>query len=213
MSTEVIPCPSCQHSVRVPESLFGQPVRCPQCKSYFTAPTRSEDGILGDPKLLPDPPAFSSSASDYPASAGNSSLMLPGLLLLIVGICGVATNGMIAYMLTFGMNEIVANLKKAVNNPDDQIHKFAQRKLTEEDIKEANLLVLRDVALTFLGVSTAVVLGSIAILSRRFFGLAILGSIAAIINLGNGCCLLGFPVGVYCLIKLFDPDSRALFRK
>ena len=55
MPAEIIPCPACRHDVRVPESLFGQPVRCPACKAYFVAPTRDAHGILGNAELLADP--------------------------------------------------------------------------------------------------------------------------------------------------------------
>lgn len=38
-----ISCPSCQRTLRVPESLLGQSVKCPSCAQTFTAPDQVED--------------------------------------------------------------------------------------------------------------------------------------------------------------------------
>jgi predicted Zn finger-like uncharacterized protein len=38
-----ITCPVCQRSLRVPESLLGQAVKCPSCSHRFTAAEQSED--------------------------------------------------------------------------------------------------------------------------------------------------------------------------
>ncbi len=50
-------------------------------------------------------------------------------------------------------------------------------------------------------------------LTRRFFLLAVTGSIVAIIDYWLCCFAIGAPVGIYCLIKLFDPEIRRLFRR
>ncbi|HEY7152599.1 MAG TPA: MJ0042-type zinc finger domain-containing protein [Gemmataceae bacterium] len=38
-----ISCPSCQRTLRVPESLLGQAVKCPSCSHSFTAPENLEE--------------------------------------------------------------------------------------------------------------------------------------------------------------------------
>jgi predicted Zn finger-like uncharacterized protein len=38
-----ISCPSCQRTLRVPESLLGQAVKCPSCSHTFTAPENLEE--------------------------------------------------------------------------------------------------------------------------------------------------------------------------
>ncbi len=38
-----ISCPACQRTLRVPETLLGQPVKCPGCSNRFTAPDRGEE--------------------------------------------------------------------------------------------------------------------------------------------------------------------------
>jgi hypothetical protein len=34
---EIVNCPTCNQELRVPDTLFGKPVRCPQCRETFTA--------------------------------------------------------------------------------------------------------------------------------------------------------------------------------
>jgi predicted Zn finger-like uncharacterized protein len=41
--TSTISCPSCQRTLRVPESLLGQAVKCPGCSHTFTAPESIEE--------------------------------------------------------------------------------------------------------------------------------------------------------------------------
>lgn len=40
-----ISCPSCQRTLRVPESLLGQSVKCPSCAHNFTAPESIEEEV------------------------------------------------------------------------------------------------------------------------------------------------------------------------
>lgn len=44
MST-TISCPSCERTLRVPESLLGQAVKCPSCAHNFTAPEHIEEPV------------------------------------------------------------------------------------------------------------------------------------------------------------------------
>jgi predicted Zn finger-like uncharacterized protein len=41
--SSTISCPSCQRTLRVPESLLGQAVKCPSCAHTFTAPESVEE--------------------------------------------------------------------------------------------------------------------------------------------------------------------------
>jgi hypothetical protein len=55
-------------------------------------------------------------------------------------------------------------------------------------------------------------LGGVAILRRRFFSVAVAGSILAILNISDCCCVLGAPVGIACLFLLFQPHVKASFQ-
>jgi hypothetical protein len=59
--------------------------------------------------------------------------------------------------------------------------------------------------------SLVTLVGGIAMVRRQFYGLAIAGCVAAMINLSDGCCLLGLPVGIWALVVLLKPDVKASF--
>ncbi len=156
MASEVIPCPACRHDVRVPESLFGQPVRCPSCKAYFTAPTRDSQGILGSAELLPGAPVPEVLAVGSDLSTAKASLFVPSLLLLLVGVIGTTVNGTMAAMLFVKLDDVVAAGKKAVEDPKTaaDFEKIAGRKVTADDIKAEAFIEIRERKLPFLWHST-----------------------------------------------------------
>ncbi len=51
-----ISCPSCQRTLRVPETLLGQAVKCPSCSVTFTAPEQVEEPAPRRPAPPPPPP-------------------------------------------------------------------------------------------------------------------------------------------------------------
>jgi len=205
MAAEVIDCPACRNQVRVPESLLGQPVRCPQCQSYFTAPTKDADGNLGEAKLLPDPPPQSAAAQPV---AGASSLFIPGVFLLLVGITGTIVNG-------YQASQWITDPEAATKNRFERLEQFA--KMTQQnfdpEIAKRVVELQQPVEIAVFLISLLPIFGAIAILTTRLWGLAVLGSFIAIINLGNCCCLIGLPAGILCLIRLFDPEIRPLFTR
>jgi predicted Zn finger-like uncharacterized protein len=52
-----ISCPSCQRTLRVPESLLGQAVKCPSCATNFTAPDNIEEEAAPRPSAAPERPS------------------------------------------------------------------------------------------------------------------------------------------------------------
>jgi hypothetical protein len=50
-----ISCPACQRTLRVPESLLAQSVKCPSCAHIFTAPDQVEDDA--PPRSVSDQPS------------------------------------------------------------------------------------------------------------------------------------------------------------
>ncbi len=212
MSSEVISCPACRHSVRVPESLLGEAVRCPSCKSYFTAPTRDAEGRLGEAELLAEPPPFDSDReTDRPERRppkNADALFLPAIFLLLIGVLGSAVNGYRAY-------QAISNPELLKNQALEMQKKLAESfkiEFKEQDAKLGTDILPLVVIGAFL-VSLLPLFGAMCMMSTRFYPVAMIGSFAAIINIANCICLLGAPVGIYCLIKLFDPDARSLFRR
>ena len=55
--SDTITCPSCQRTLRVPESLLGQLVKCPTCQQTFTAALGGDaNGAEAPPKKAGTPP-------------------------------------------------------------------------------------------------------------------------------------------------------------
>jgi hypothetical protein len=210
MSSETIACPACGHSVRVPETLFGQPVRCPACKAYFTAPTRDASGILGTPELLSQPPVMMRPVEeDVIPIRKPPSLTLPAVLMILVGLCGIAVNAGVAWAIATQTDTMLDAVRKQIEEQNKDPNK---EKIDPMTITKEHLYKFRDITLFFLGVSAMVLVGGVALMAGRGYWLAVIGSVLAIVNLGFGCCFLGLPVGIYALVKLFDPDVRRHFQ-
>ena len=57
-----------------------------------------------------------------------------------------------------------------------------------------------------------VLIASIQMMRLRGHGLAVAGSVLAMLNLGNLCCILGLPFGIWSLLVLMRPDVRKAFQ-
>jgi hypothetical protein len=64
----------------------------------------------------------------------------------------------------------------------------------------------------FLALSLFIAIGAVSMMKRRLYPFAVLASVAAMVNLGNCCCVLSAPVGIWAMIVLLQPDVRASFR-
>lgn len=206
MPAEVIACPACANPVRVPETLLGQAVRCPKCKAYFTAPTRDASGFLGMPELLENPPTHIAQAADGKRPLDKSPMFVPGILMLCVGVIGSIANGFVA----FQANSSREAAQRLVNMQVEQYTKFTKKQIPEDQVNQLVETVPIVLGVAFL-ISLVPLITSIAILKMRFWSFAVAGSFLSFLNIGNCCCLIGVPVSIYCLIKLFDPDVRAMF--
>ena len=61
-------------------------------------------------------------------------------------------------------------------------------------------------------ISLVVLIASIQMMRLRGHGLAVAGSVLAMLNLGNLCCILGLPFGIWSLVVLMRPDVRNAFQ-
>ena len=204
MSSEVILCPACGRQVRVPESLLGQAVRCPECKVYFKAPTRDAEGRLGTSELMPEAPA----ALQPPRVTGPKPPMsqaptfIPALFLLLVGITGVGANGFLAVVFITDPDRALEAIKEGA--------RITKTEMSDDDAKKG-AEIYKIVFPVGAACNLISILGAIAMMRMQFWGMAVFGSVIAMINFGSCCCLIGLPTGIFCLIKLFDPDTRAMF--
>jgi hypothetical protein len=130
----------------------------------------------------------------------------------LVGLIGLLVNGGTAYRALFQTDELAAQIRKMLSDPNDPLRKqfgndFKPEDVTPERVKQGgNMLAL------FAVQNLLIVLGAVSMLSLRFRGLALLGCVLAILDLSFACCLLGAPIGLWALIKLLDPQIRSLFK-
>lgn len=205
MNSDLIDCPACKHALRVPDHLHGKTVRCPECKSHFTAPTRDVTGKLGPSVLLPTPPTHP--VTRRLVRFSDSPFYVPALLLVLISSIGAVVNGYQAIIWHVDRERAEQAVKWLV----DQYANLSRQELSPEQVQmvlDSGMIVHH----VFFGMSLISVAGGVSMLFRRFKWLGILGSILAMINISNCCCLLGLPAGGYCIIKLIDPDLSWLFR-
>src|SRR5207248_2361571 len=86
-----------------------------------------------------------------------------------------------------------------------QIKELEARDRTGERIQNGAL------AAVALVLNVLVLLGGLRMRATRGYGLALAGSIAAIIPL-NSCCCVGLPVGIWALVVLLKPEVKAAFQ-
>jgi predicted Zn finger-like uncharacterized protein len=208
MAIEVIACPNCRHQLRVPDHLLGTAVRCPQCRAFFRAPLRRDDGSLAEPELLSDVPTVEPVGGRPP---GRSPALVPGILLLLVGLIGLLMNGFTAYRMLFQTDDMVTQFRDILSDPNGPFRKQLGEQAKPEEITPERVRQWGNVSAIFAGVNLLIVLGAICILSLRFYGFSILTCVLAILYVWLLCCLISGPFGIWALIKLLDPQVRASF--
>jgi hypothetical protein len=183
---ESITCPGCQKPIRVPADVLGQRAQCPFCKCHFRAPVRADDGTLSPPVLLRKNPF------------AQSRTYAPGVALILVGLLGMMSNGL--------------RVAHAYSDPEE----FARQ--TRETFEKAGFpeaeRTVRWMPLArvgFLVMGALVVGGGVAMVRRRWHGLAMIGGVSALFSVADCCCVLGFPAGGWALFVLRDPAVRAEF--
>jgi hypothetical protein len=183
---ESVTCPGCQKPIRVPDEVLGQTAKCPFCKCHFHAPVRTPEGLT-DPVLVRRNPF------------GESRTFGPGMALVFVGLLGVLTNAV-------KVGKIFADREAFAQQVREDFDRSPFQEYTEPTIRWMPF-----VRLGFLGLSGLVVAAGVALLARRWHGLAMIGAAAALFNVANYCCFLGFPAGAWALFVLRDPTVRAQF--
>jgi len=63
----------------------------------------------------------------------------------------------------------------------------------------------------FFGTSLTTVIGAVCAITMKSHRLAVVGSITAMLNISNCCCVPGFPLGVWLLMVLLDAEVQMVF--
>jgi hypothetical protein len=212
--------------VRVPETLLGRRVKCPSCQATFTA---SENGVPAEAvrerpeprEELPAPPEErrvpDREADDYePWDDGDEDddrprrrrrrgrrdpsrtagyVLPPAVCLAVVGALG--------FLVTL-FNVFYALTAHPVINPTAP----EWVKAMQQNSVGPQAAVLQG---AFVLVNLVIILSAVVMMMRRAYPFAIIGSILAMVNIGTFCCVLGLPVGIWCLIVLCLEDVKASF--
>jgi hypothetical protein len=218
MAEETIYCPSCNHKVRVPEELLGQPVQCPLCGLIFVTPTRGPAGpqppvVLPAPPQMPEqgfrapvfPPGILPSP-EVPEEDIRSLVRGPATLLLMVGVVGWLMNAYRAYEIkSLGVDGVAREVA--------QLHDAFPFVFPVEPIGSPEFFYNTQLGLSliFLFICTGILIGAGQMLRLRHYRMAVLASVLAMFNFQSCCCLLGLPIGIWSLSVLLRPEVRRVF--
>lgn len=145
-----------------------------------------------------DPPG-----SPFPDEPSNQAVAhqlvnVPSILLMVVGAIGVVM-GLVG--LVGGGQQIPPEL---LNDPE-----LAQYRDLIETLSGSGGVVLNIIPLAL---SVVVFLGGLKMRQLQSWGLAMGGSIVAIIPCIGSCCCIGIPVGIWALVVLNKPEVKNAFR-
>jgi hypothetical protein len=215
MPDVILNCPQCGRALRVAEHLLGRLVQCPACGLNLSVPAAG-----AAPQAVPVQP-IDSPAAPYPVpgaayardadfdvvqgdtgEAARSLVTGPAVCLLITGILGLVVDlGQVAY---------AAFAKPARIAQADGNDPWQQLALRVEEANRGPMPIVMGAA--FALVSFVVTLAALQMLRLRTHAFAIAGSVLAMLNLGNCCCLLGLPFGIWSLVALSKPEVRSAFQ-
>jgi DNA-directed RNA polymerase subunit RPC12/RpoP len=206
MAEILLTCSQCQRQLRVPEELQGRLVKCPACGFTFTAeraeaPRQAplEVADSADSRLSAYPP----SRDWRPTDAGDlrdrarSRVLPPAICLLITGVIGLGVDAFSAVQWHVAGDQLVAQFKELFAGLGAQA-------------PPPQVMVVMFASLSLL--CLVVIIAAIQMMRLQTYWLAITGTILAMINFGNLCCLLGIPFGIWSLVMLLRQDVREAFQ-
>lgn len=221
------PHPPCRQPLNVPSDAVGKPLSCPHCRTAI--------GLALGPDGRPTEPTSLGRTGWVP-----KMFLVPGFALLILGGAGAFVNGYVASDvlthpgaeatharrlvddlrsfegLTGAANE--AKKKKGEPTPQDlfaavagQAARLAEEERSDAKLAEAWAPRILPMNLTFAVVSLVAAAGGWAIIRGRWYWLALVGCVAAVLNLNAGCCVPGGIAGIWGFLMLVRDEGRKHF--
>lgn len=221
----ILTCARCQRQLRVPEEMQGRMVKCPACEFTFTVAPDS-------PRfpMAPDQAVVRTDAGEVPASSPASEVLTPSAspergdhrralaraMLLPPLICLV-----IVSTLAFGVSLWLGYNLLQLTDADRQmlIQQMQVQHKNNPQVNQAQVEAMTNLTFILLQVSSAVgillsplvIVAAVLGLNQRGYWFAVIGSGLAMLNLGCCSCLLGLPFGIWSLVVLLRPETKALF--
>jgi len=208
-------CPTCQARIRTPDEAAGKSARCPQCGSVSIVPGTPPAYAVGSPaeKPLPAPtnpfaeqslpyaiplnpyasPVAPTSTLPLPSEQARRKLMVPAIAMIVMALPALGMMALLGVVMAVEPDEIFKNQGQ---DPAEQIGAYGFF-----------------AAYFTIGLVTRVlqILGAIAMLRVRGYGLAMAGAISAIIPCEIYCCLPCLPFGIWALVVLNNQQVKAAF--
>lgn len=227
MTEFVITCPNaaCGRPLRLTADVVGKPLACPHCRTAI-AVTLGADGTPAAAKV--------STAKRVPGL-----FLVPGFALLILGAAGAFVNGYVAWETTNNPEKAAEHGRRMVGDlrsvdaltgasreskgkgdvtPQDvfaavagQAARVGEQERADEAVAAAWAPWVAGAHALFLGVSVLSALGGLAIISGRWYWLALLGCVAGMLNLNHFCCVPAGIAGLWGILTLVRDDGRKHF--
>lgn len=188
-----ITCPGCQKTIRVPDDVLGQRARCPFCKCHFWAPTKTENG-LGEPLLI----------RRFPLA---NRRVLAGTLLLFVAGIGLISNSIQAVQAFADPESFEAKTREFFETASERSNNPELRDAIPTTVRWLPWVRVASGALSLIAL-----LGAIAMLRAKRYGLALFGSVVGMFNIANCCCFGCIFIGGWCVSVLLNAKVKAEFR-
>ncbi|MEZ6096771.1 MAG: hypothetical protein R3C03_21525 [Pirellulaceae bacterium] len=128
--------------------------------------------------------------------ASRGKIIAPGIALIVVGSLGLIMSIVSIFMALFGA-------PPAIDPTQPEWLQDLQRngRGTFPAIIQGAFVLL----------NIAIIAGGISMVRVKNWGIGLTATIAAMINFGNCCCVLGLPVGIWSLVILLQDDVKRAF--
>jgi len=229
MPEVILNCPQCQRQLRVTEELIGRPVKCPACGLTFTVPAGSTEPQIAPAPVVPEPappaPRPRAPHEDYGPDTGfarereydepryeragepwdydrrdirraRSMVTAPAICMLIASILGILVDVGQIFLAMTPAPPVDPNLPP----------------IFQEALKSSHGPAAMIGGGLFAALSLVVLIASIQMMRLGSHGFSVAGSVLAMINIGNCCCLLGLPFGIWSLVVLSKPEVKRAFQ-
>ncbi|MGD9648713.1 MAG: hypothetical protein AB7U73_23585 [Pirellulales bacterium] len=197
-------CQECGKQYLAKEEQAGMRVRCP-AGHIMQVPAASPfegqapiDPSGGDPTQINPYASPGFQAGGHPAGATftKGKVMAPAIGLLVVGSVGLCAA---IFSCVWSM---VATPPPVDPNMPPMVQQFMQGGFGPMALA---------IQAIFLVLNGLIIAGGIQMLRLKAYTLAMTATILAMINVGNCCCLVGVPIGIWGLVILLQNDVKAAF--
>ena len=213
---EQVRCPSCNATLRVPDSLLGKNVKCPKCATTFVAEMEEPaepEGIVREPAPARRSPALEGTEEEEfleeeevrprrrrkrRYAEAESAVAGPAICLMVLGGLDIPT------ALVYLVFQIINLSQAGKAYPPGQAPPGY-----EAGLVIGKVFVFVIIPLTILW-GIVLLVGGFKMKKLQSYGLAMTSCILAMLPV-HCCCLLGLPFGIWGVVMLNKPEVKDAF--